>query len=210
MKLRPTPLVLTAAALGCLGIFYIFSGSNLGPPVGFIVILLGGLCLGLYFALQSIFKTKIWTQVAIELVLLFIVCAVIYKFDGKVILRPKRNFQGYIYVVYEVDKQPELKLKNIFRHNIDVAVPDSGIVLTSSPSPDGFMVKLAVADSTKKEVKVMLPGYGIVYAMDTIQCGDKQYRADVFYKGNLSRDWRYRTDTLRRRLKKEQICRMLQ
>ena len=91
--------------------------------------------------------------------------------------------QGYIYVVYEVDKQPELKLKNIFRHNIDVAVPDSGIVLTASPSPDGFMVKLAVADSTKKEVKVMLPGYGIVYAMDTIQCGDKQYRADVFYKG---------------------------
>ena len=209
MKFRPTPFILAAIGFLGLGISYLFSDSNLGPPVGFLVILLSGLCVGLYFALRALFKTRVWTQAAVELAVILTVAIGIYKFNEKVVLRPARNFQGYMYVVYQVDGQPALKLKNIFLNKIDVAVPANGIVLTSSPSPNGMMVNLLVADSLKGEVKLLPPGFGIAYAMDTVICGNKQYRADVFYKGDFPRDWRYRTDTLRRRLKKQEICALL-
>jgi len=200
--------LICAVGLFGLGLYYIFCGSNLGPPVGFIVILLGGLCLGLYFAFKALFKTKMWGQVIIEAVLILLVFFFISKLTGKTILHPAPNYHGYIFVVDGVNGKPELKPKSILDRNTDVFVPDSGIVFTSS-AINSYLNTKVVVDSTSKRIKLLAPGNGIAYAIETLTCGGKKYTVEVFYTGAMPPGWRYKTDTLNRRSKMELACKMM-
>lgn len=209
MKLKATPLIITTTALVAFGIYCIFSGSNLGPPEGFIFIFFGGVILLPHFLFRMIFKTNVWRQVIAELVLLSVVYFFMYKFNGKIILHPEKNYKGYIYVVYGVDKAPKLKTKNIFEHNIDVGVNADGLVLTSGKRPRGWFNRVTVSDSSNGKITFLEPGYDIVFANDTLRCGGKKYLVDVFLMGKQSPQWRFVTDTLNRSAKMKQACELL-
>ena len=209
MKLKITPLIIVTAALVAFGIYCIFSGSNLGPPEGFIFIFLGAVVLLPHFLFRVIFKANIWRQIIAELVLLSVIYFFIYKFNGEIILHPEKNYKGYIYVVYGVNKAPELRTRNIFEHNIDVNVNTSGILFTSGKRPGGWFNRLAVADSSNGKVTFLVPGYGVIFANDTLRCGGKKYLVDVFLMGKQMPQWRFMTDTLNRGAKMKQACELL-
>jgi len=207
MKLKFTPLLILSIVLILLGIPFILTlvGGNLGPLVGMLIIAAGLICLLSYFFLRKVFQTKVKNQVITELLLISIILLIYYRGHDNVILHIPKNFQGYVMLVYGVDKKPKLKSINILSPNIDLTIPQSGIIFTSTKFPKSVII----IDSSRGELKTVHPGYGLPSASDTLSCGNKNYTLDVFVIGNLPSDWNYNTDTVRRYLTKEVACKLL-
>jgi hypothetical protein len=207
MKFRITPLLILSIALILFGIPFILNliGGNLGPPVGMLLIVVGLICLLLHFILGKFFKTKFRNQFIAELSLIIIIGLIYYRYNEKVILHLPKKFQGYITLVYGADKKPKLQGNNILTPNIDLTVPPSGIILTSSKYSKSFIV----VDSSYGEIKTFHPGYGIPFEIDSLTCGNKKYNLNVLFIGNLPSGWHYGTDTTRRNMSKEMACKLL-
>ena len=140
-----------------------------------------------------------------ELLLIIIIGLIYYRSNEKVILHIPKNLHGYVMIVYGVDKKPELKSSNILSPDIDLTIPQSGIIFTSTKNPKSIII----IDSSRGEIKAVHPGYGIPFASDTLRCGNKNYTLEIFAIGNLQSDWNYKADTAKRYLTKELACKLL-
>ena len=203
-KIRFSPLLIIAICLFGLGLFFTFVGGNLGPLVGIITIVIGMLCLAPYYILKWIFPTNVWRQVAVELLLLLIVCCVIFKLTENVILRP-HGYQGYVYVVYETNKETPVSRPGLFGHNAYIEVPSSGIIFTN----EGYNSRFAGIAVDEASGKLITPGYDLPYAYDTVRCVGKSYTAAVVLVGKRPVNWQYKTDTAARNAKKMQAYDLL-
>lgn len=207
MKYKITPLLVVSIVLILLGIYFILptSDSNLAPLAGFLLVIAGISCLIPYFLLRTIFKTKIRVRIIIELCLLITGVFIYYQATEKIVLHVPHNFQGPILMIYGVDKKPELKAKHFFSRNIDITVPESGIIITSNKQGENIMI----ADSSEGKVKMMMPGYGIPFLTDTLQCGVNQYILNILVVGKRPVGWTPTTDTASWNLKKISACKMI-
>ena len=207
MKLKFTPLIIVAVISILYGLYIFLSGQggNLGGLVLLISFFIGAICLLLYFGFRKLFKTKIWKQVITELVLIIIAASFYYKENGRLVLHVPPHFKGYIIVVYGADKKPKLPAPGLVKADIDITVPNSGIILTSSRRTK----TISVIDSSDNETKLSEAGYGIPISSDALNCGNKKYDLDVLVFGKLPLGWMYKEDTLIRNLKKELACKML-
>ena len=207
MKLKFTPLIIVAVISILYGLYIFLSGQggNLGGLVLLISFFIGAICLLLYFGFRKLFKTKIWKQVLTELLLIILVAYLYYKENGRLVLHVTPHFKGYIIVVYGADKKSKLPAPGLLKGDIDITVPDSGIILTSSRRTK----TISVIDSSDNEIKLIKAGYGIPISWDDLNCGIKKYDLDVLVFGKLPLGWMYKEDTLIRNLKKELACKML-
>jgi hypothetical protein len=207
MKYRITPLIIVSLGLILFAIYLLISGrgGNLGPLVGIVSIIAGILCLLPYFLFRKVFKLNIGRQIVTELFLIIIVAFIYYRVNEKVILHLPRNFQGHILVVYGVDNNPKLQTKNIFNPNIDVDVPESGIILTSTK----YAKSIVIIDSSDGDVKLLRPGYGFPFSNDTLRCGKAKYNLDIIVFGKLPLGWSPIADTANRNFKKKLACKIL-
>ena len=207
MKYKITPLLIISIGLILFGIYFFVSGrgGNLGPMVGIISAISGIICLLPYFLLRRVFKLNIWRQIITELFLILIAVFIYYRGNEKVILHLPRNFQGHIFVVYGVDNKPKLQAKGFFSHNIDIDVPESGIIFTSTKNAKSIIV----ADSSDGAIRLVSPGYGIPFLTDTLRCGNDKYNLDILVFGKLLHDWSPIADKINRNLKKRTACKIL-
>jgi hypothetical protein len=180
-------------------------GGNLGGLAVIVCIFTAGLSFLLFIGLRKIFKEKVWWQSITELLLISIVVFFFYKQNGKLVLQVPRHFQGYLFVVYGVDSKPTLQKTSFLKANIDVTVPNSGIIFTSSKR----FGTIAIADGSIGEAKTVGDEYIIPFAWDALKCGTKKYFMDVLVFGPLSTGWNYRKDYVNRNLKKDSSCKML-
>ena len=61
------------------------------------------------------------------------------------------NFHGYIILVYGVDKKPKLQTNNLLSPNIDITVPESGIIFTSNK----LRKSIVIIDSSHGKIKTL-------------------------------------------------------
>ncbi len=207
MNIRITPLVIAALAAFLYGLYYAFSGAggNLSGLAVIVAILVCGLCLLLYWALRSLFKKKMWQQVASELLILLVVAFFYYQQNGRMVLHVPTGHHGYILVVYGAGKHPALPASGIFKRDVHLTVPASGVILTSSSRSKGISVNYGSGDTAR----MLRPGYDLPFAWDTLHCGGENYMLDVLAYGRLPAGWNYRTDTLIRNEKKASACTQL-
>jgi ABC-type transport system involved in multi-copper enzyme maturation permease subunit len=209
MKFKITPFLIVFFGLILYGIYMMVSGSggNLGPLVVITSILISALFLILYLIFIAIFKTRIWKQVMLESVILMIIAFIIYNNNAKTFLNLPSNFQGYIILVYEVKDMPEIKCHSIFNPNSDVTVPENGIIYTSSKR----VKNIRVVDRSNGSEKILVPGYGISFASDTLRCDKNEYALDIIYFAKDWTGWEYnsKSDRANRILKKDLACKLL-
>ena len=206
MKLKFTPLIIVAI-IAILCAFYVLLSGSGGNLVGLFVIILGfiaGICGLFYFAFRKIFKTKIGKQVIAEIVLISLVAFIYFKKNGRLVLHLPVHHNKYIVVVYGVDAMDKLSSPGFLKANIDVTVPNSGIILTSSQRTKA----ISVIDSSYHTVRLIEAGYGIAISSDTLNCGHYTYNLDVLALEGSSRFWR-EDDTLVHNLKMELNCRLV-
>lgn len=207
MQFKITPLLIISAGLVLFGLYYFFSGEggNLGPLTGIVAVEAGLLCLLIYFILRKVLRNKIKAQVIAELSLVIIIAFFYFRSSESVVLHVPPGFRGYVMLISNVDKKPALQSPAFFSRDIDVTVPASGIIFTSSPGHK----KIIVVDGSRGGVKTLRPGYEIPFAWDTLYCNYNNYPVDLVLVGNLPPGWNLRRDTVRRNVKKEIACRLL-
>jgi hypothetical protein len=202
MKMKLTPLLVLSIGLILLGLVYIFgrSTSNLGPLVGMAIVFAGVLCLLPYFLLRILFPVKVKNQVFTELFLILLISSIYYKFNEKILLHTPKDFKGDIVLIYDVTRAPALETKWFFNNNIDVTVPASGILLTSTTTT-GYTGGLVVVDSTRNTIKLYPEGYGVAFIADTLVYKNKLYHINVLNKQSLI-NWKLRADSAKRVFRK--------
>ena len=148
MKFRITPLLLLPIAIILYGAYSgLFESGNEGWGALFLMgfIGLGLISLILYLISRAIFKTKIRTQIIVELLLIGVLLFYIYKRSGEKKIVLPSNYDSHVVMVYGVDKQRRLS-KIFFTNKITIKVPKNGIVLTSSSFNDKYYPRASFFD----------------------------------------------------------------
>jgi hypothetical protein len=179
--------------------------GNLSGSVVLLFIFSAAISMMLSRLLSKIFRANIWQQTLAELLLIIVFGFLIYKQTGKVVLHVPPKFQGYIFLVYSVHKKAPLQRTSFLKRHIEVLVPASGIIFTSSKRSG----TLAVADSIDGDVKRVGNEIILPFAWDTLKCGTNAYFMDVLFLGPILPNWDYKSDSAQRNLRKEQICKLL-
>jgi len=203
MKFKPTPLFLASIGLILYGFYMqIFVDPGEEGWGTLIAMLIGGagiVGLIVYIILRAALNTKIWTQVAIETVLIIGVLYFGYKKSGIYEFLLPHNYHGYVIVVYGVDNAPKLKTA-IYSNKIKFKVPLSGIILTSSLPNDNYSDPAVFLDSTLGEIHklpVPLKRYDLPLSSDTLKCGNKNYLFDIWIIKDEP-NWSAKEDTINR------------
>lgn len=153
----------------------------------------------IYAILRATLKTKVWTQVGIETILIIGVLYFGYKKSGIYEFRLPHNYRGYVIVVYGVDNAPKLKIP-FYSNKIKFKVPLSGIILTSSLPNDNYSDPAVFLDSTLGEIH-MLPApfkrHDLPLSSDTLKCSDKNYLFDIWIIKDEP-NWSAKEDTINR------------
>jgi len=209
MKFRITPLLIVSIGIIIYGLLLIFAGigGNMGPMFGFMFVPVGVLVLIIYFILRGIFRASFWRQFLIESILLGVISLSYYRVHERILLHITPEFQGYIVLVYGVNNKPEIKNNSLFNPDIDILVPDNGIILTSSNRKDN----LRLVDKSTGSKKILKPGYGFSFQWDTLNCANKEYTLDIIYfaKKRAGRAYISDSDRANRILKKDLIRKIL-
>jgi hypothetical protein len=208
MRFKISPLFAASIGVVIFGFFYIFYqiDSSLGPLAGILLMFCGFLCLGIYFILCIVFRTKFWLQFLSEIVLIILISFSSYKMSGKVLLHIPAKFNGNIMLVYGVDKRPKLRSLSFFYRNIDVVVPPSGIVLIANKYAPKYFNNLLIIDSANH--RVAEPGLGVSYAVDILRCPKRYYITEVLnYTYPLNAN--LKSDSLNHKLQKQAACSLL-
>jgi hypothetical protein len=211
MRPKFTPLFFVSiafvlTALYCAGrMLFAKSSGNLSGLFFLVCIFSAIASLLLSGWLHKVFKTNPWRQTVAELLIITAVGFFLYKQMGKVVLHVPAKFQGYIFLVYSVTNKAPLEKTSFLKAHIEVSVPSSGIIFTSSKRSG----TLAIADSITGEIKVLGNDIILPFAWDTLKCGNKSYFMDVVFFGPIPANWNYKSDSTYRNLRKEQICKLL-
>lgn len=207
MKLKPTPFLLVAACFIVIAAWAIFSGYG-GNQIGLLVYFCVFGCLlffGLYYISSRLFKRQFLKQFIIEFIFVIIIAFVYYRQDEKLVLHIPRSFQGHILVVYGVPNEPKLETRNLLRPLIDITVPPSGIIYTST----AFGKKIVLADSSQPEIKMLRPGYGVPFSQTTMRCETVNYTTDIIVFQKLPPGWTPDHDSAKRSEKLRIACDIL-
>ena len=202
-KIRPTPLFIISIGLILVGLYLLISGDKGEEGWGYLSALvfigLGGAGLFVYVSLRSIFKAKIWRQSFAEIALILILLYIGYKRKGSYLFQLPHNYRGYVILVYGIEKAPKLK-KTFYSNKTKIAVPASGIMLTSSLPDDNFNELPIFSDSTLGKIERLPPSlkrYSIPYSTEKMVCGNKNYMISMW----LIKDepnWSVKDDTINR------------
>lgn len=203
MKLKPTPLFLVSIGLILYGLYmlvFVDPGEE-GWGTLFAMVIGGAGVVGLviYGILRAALKTKIWTQVGIETVLIIAVLYFGYKKSGIYEFHLPHNYRGYVIVVYGVDNASKLKTP-FYSNKIKFKVPLSGIILTSSLPNDNYSDPAVFLDSTLGEIHklpVPLKRHDLPLSSDTLKCGNKNYLFDIWIIKDEP-NWSAKEDTINR------------
>ncbi|HMJ47759.1 MAG TPA: hypothetical protein VK498_10525 [Ferruginibacter sp.] len=182
-KIKFTPLFICAACSILFAIIYIIwgRGGNLAG-LGVIVILGTGICcLFIYFILRIIFKDKIRGQVITELLIILIAGFYYYSNNGEVILHLPPDFKGHLLFVFGVEKKQPLSRNSFFDPDIDIDVPASGIIITSSRPKYPIVIIYKKKDLTRK----LKAGYDIPLKNGSLNCNNKNYLYIIFGFGSM-------------------------
>jgi hypothetical protein len=200
MKLKPTPFLIISVCLIIYSIYLIIyylslsSAGNLWPLLVLIYIVPGGFCLLLYFVLRKVFKSRIWRQIGVEILIIVIILLYIFSKTsigkGKIVLDLPHGYHGSVFLIYGVEDKPKLPSRSFLR-TIHLKIPNSGIFLTSDDRQNDFTNPFVIYDSTQTR-------YNFGFSWDTFHCGNKTYLSDNFFLGN------YVPDSLN--FKKKTIC----
>jgi len=207
MKIKITPLLIASIILLLYAIWFIVFIREFGTLFGMILILIGLICLILYFAFRKIFKIKIWRQVLTETVILLLVAFSIYRYNTKTFLHIPVDFQGYIIIVYGVDNTTKIRNTNLLSPITHVSVPENGIIFTSNKkyeNPEN--ISLVESSDGKTE---LLSYYNISITWDILTCGEKHYNLDVIHFDNSQANWIYDSDSTNGNKMKELACKIL-
>ena len=152
-----------------------------------------------YAILCAALKSKIWTQVSIETVLIIGLLYFGYKRSGIYEFQLPHNYRGYVIVVYGVDNASKLKTP-FYSNKIKFKVPVSGIILTSSLPSDNYSDPAVFLDSTLGEIHklpVPLKRHDLPLSSDTLKCGNKNYLFDIWIIKDEP-NWSAKEDTINR------------
>lgn len=203
MKLKPTPLFLVSIGLILYGVYmliFVDPGEE-GWGTLFAMVIGGAGIAGLvvYAVLRAALKTKIWTQVGIETILIIGVLYFGYRKSGIYEFHLPHNYRGYVIVVYGVDNASKLKTP-FYSNKIKFQVPLSGIILTSSLPNDNYSDPAVFLDSTLGEIHklpVPLKRHDLPLSSDTLKCGNKNYLYDIWIIKDEP-NWSAKEDTINR------------
>jgi len=203
MKLKPTPLFLVSIGLILYGVYmliFVDPGEE-GWGTLFAMVIGGAGIAGLvvYAVLRAALKTKIWTQVGIETILIIGALYFGYRKSGIYEFHLPHNYRGYVIVVYGVDNASKLKTP-FYSNKIKFQVPLSGIILTSSLPNDNYSDPAVFLDSTLGEIHrlpVPLKRYDLPLSSDTLKCGNKNYLFDIWIIKDVP-NWSAKEDTINR------------
>jgi hypothetical protein len=151
MKFKPTPLFIVSIGLILFGLYmllFVDPGEE-GWGTLFTMMIGGAGIAGLviYVIFRATFKTKVWTQAGIEIILIISVLYFGYKKNGHYEFHLPHNYRGYVLLVYGVDHAPKMK-KPFYTNKIKLSIPVSGIILTSSSPNDNYINPAVFLDST--------------------------------------------------------------
>ncbi|RKR84935.1 hypothetical protein BDD43_5188 [Mucilaginibacter gracilis] len=207
MKFKISLLLIASIGIFIWGAFYAYNraNSNSGPLPGILIMILGILCFGAYFILCIILRLSIRTQVTAEVMLIGIIAFSCYKLTRKVVLHVPGNFKGSIILVYGVDNQPRLQPRRFFYRNIDINVPQSGIILISNRFAEKYINNIFILDSLHHHTFEVLS-----QSTDTILCNKKPYIADVFNYAYPPPTLTFEPDTAEQALKKAEAVKQLE
>lgn len=215
MKLKPTPLFLASAGLILYAVYLLIFADPGEEGWGTLAALvLGGagiVGLVVYALMRSFFKTRIWTQVITEVILIGGLFYFVYKKSGKYAFRLPHNYRGYVILVYGVDDAP--KLTTIFYSNrIKLSVPPSGIILTSGSPNDNYSDPAIFLDSTTGKIQDLPPRfrrYDLPLSSDKLKCGNKSYLYDIWIIKDEP-NWSSKEDSINRLdLKLLEVCTLI-
>jgi hypothetical protein len=203
MKLKPTPLFLVSIGLILYGLYmFIFVDPGEEGWGTLFAMLIGGAGiagLAVYAILRAALKTKIWTQVGIETVLIIGVLYFGYKKSSIYEFHLPHNYRGYVIVVYGVGNASKLKAP-FYSNKSKFKVPLSGIILTSSLRNDNYSDPAIFLDSTLGEIHelpVPLKRHDLPLSSDTLKCGNKNYLFDIWIIKDEP-NWSAKEDTINR------------
>jgi len=213
MKFRFTLYSVLSILIFLSGIATIFRGGNLAPLLAAVLIILAIILFCIYLILKAFFKKSYWKQLVAEFTLFILAYCIFLSSTNSINIEIHKplHFNGYLYIVYNVEGKNKFKSPGLFQKVNHLTVPASGIVFASNPRPTSayFNNTYLIIDSTFNGVKKRYPGYGVAFASDTLICNDQIYDMDVFYLGSTPPGWNFYRDTLNRNLKKDLACDLL-
>ena len=187
---KPTPLLIISIGTIIYAAYLLVFNNNVHDPEGWSILAAISFFVGaiigltLYFILRVVFKKKMWTQVVTELLIITAFVFFVYKETGYKSLEASPNYNGFVMLIYGVGNAPKLS-KPIFSNKIEIKIPKSGIVVTSSSSQDFI----------KEGYKFANEQSYVVYPNDTIKCNDKKYIAEVWLLKSSS-NWNNKDDSI--------------
>jgi len=185
-RLTPTPLLIISIGLIFYGVYMLIFVDPGEEGWGSVIALVSG-GMGIFSfivhtILRVLFKTKIWTQVGIETVLILGILYFGYTKSGAFQFQLPHNYRGYVILVYGVDNTPKLRTR-FYSNKIKLKVPESGIILTSSYPNDNYSDQALFFDSTLGEIykrSPLLTRHSIPLSSDTLNCGNRNYLYDIW------------------------------
>ncbi len=201
MKLKLTPLLIASVGLFLYGIYVLLlldpGEEAWGTLAGMVIT---GFAVGLFVVniiFRAVFKSKIWTQIGTETILICAVLFFYYKSEGEFLFALPKNFKGHVLVVYNVQGEPALPT-SFFNNRVKVTVPAYGIFLTSSSPLNERYYHGGTFTENGKNIN-NLEGthrrYDLPLSSDTLICNGRKYYFDMWIIKEQP-NWSLRDDTL--------------
>jgi len=202
-QLKPTPLLIVSIGLLLYGLYMLIfvdpGEEGWGTLFAMVIGVAGILGLIVYTFLRATLKTKIWTQVSIETVLIVGLLYFGYRKSGAFQFQLPHNYRGYVILVYGVENTPKLKTP-FYSNKIKLKVPESGIILTSSYPDENYSDPALFFDSTLGEIHKLSPPltrHDLPLSSDTLKCEKKNYLYDIWIIKDEP-NWSAKEDTINR------------
>ncbi len=152
MRLQTSPLFFFSIGLVCYGVFrlrsipaeYEYMGET---ALGLIWIGAGILSLIIHGIFRLTFKEQVRRQRLVELMLVLTILFTLYKKNGGHQFILPHNYQGYVIILYGVDKAPKLR-RPFYSNKTYVKIPSNGIVFTSSMPDRNYSHSAIFLDSS--------------------------------------------------------------
>ena len=193
MKLHTSPLFFFSIGLLCYGV-YILSSSPaeyeyLEEKIsGLIWISAGALSLLIYGIFRVTFKKRAKRQRIVEFILVSVILFTLYKKNGGHQFTLPHNYQGYVIILYGVDKAPKLK-RPFYSNRTYVKIPSNGVVFTSSKRDQNYSHSSIFLDSTLGDIENLperFKRFGLHYKSSTLTCYSDPHSIDIWVVGNTS------------------------
>jgi hypothetical protein len=170
-RIKPTPLFIISIGLILFAIYTLlfFKDPEGWGILGAIIFVSGGLIgLIIYLVLRVLCKTKVWTQIILEIIIIASLIFYDFKRDSFKEIEIPTNFNGFVLIIYGVQNSPKLTIP-FYSNKVKLNIPESGIISTSSDIND---IKITRVSDDKT--------YNSPYQNDSVVCNGKKYAAEIW------------------------------